>query len=90
MHDGRSNWSSNACAQVLKLAQLRGKTAVTNEATILAVLLAWALLQSEVQYARQVLTEAASQWVGSLAPSGVDAPETAPAAQQEGTVSCPP
>ena len=52
--------------QVLKLAQLRGQTAGTNEATILAVLLAWALLQEEVQHARQVLTEAAEQWSLSL------------------------
>ena len=52
--------------QQLKLAQLRGQTASTNEATILAVLLAWALLQSEVQHAREVLTEAAEQWTCSL------------------------
>jgi hypothetical protein len=26
---GRSNWSSSACAHVLKIAQLRGKTAAT-------------------------------------------------------------
>ncbi len=55
--------------QLLKLAQLRGKTASTNEATVLALLLGWALLQSEVQYARQVLTEAAEQWALSLAGS---------------------
>ena len=52
--------------QQLKLAQLRGQTASTNEATILAVLLAWALPQSEVQHAREVLTEAAEQWTCSL------------------------
>ena len=52
--------------QQLKLAQLRGQTASTNEATILAVLLAWALLQSEVQHAREVLIEATEQWTGSL------------------------
>jgi hypothetical protein len=52
--------------QQLKLAQLRGQTASTNEATLLAVLLAWALLQSEVHYARAVLSEAAEQWAGSL------------------------
>ena len=32
---------------VLKLAQLRGKTALTNEATILALLVCWALQQQE-------------------------------------------
>jgi hypothetical protein len=48
--------------QLLKLAQLRGKTAVTNEATILALLLAWALLQPEVASARELLTQAVQQW----------------------------
>ena len=52
--------------QVLKLAQLRGQTASTNEATILALLLAWALLQEEIQHARHLLTEAAEQWALSL------------------------
>src|SRR5512135_3065039 len=33
--------------QVLKLAQLRGQTALTNEATILALLVCWALQQQE-------------------------------------------
>ncbi len=51
--------------QVLKLAQLRGKTALTNEATILALLLAWSLQQAEVHQARQVLTHAAEQWARS-------------------------
>jgi DDE family transposase len=64
--------------QVLKLAQLRGQTACTNEATLLALLLAWALLQSEVQHARQVLTEAADQWVRSLGTSGASEPLPAP------------
>ena len=53
--------------QVLRLAQLRGRTACTNEATILALLLAWALVQSEVQYARHVLTQATEQWMHALA-----------------------
>jgi hypothetical protein len=48
--------------QVLKLAQLRGKTALTNEATILALLLAWSLLQPEVAYARHVLAHVVQQW----------------------------
>jgi hypothetical protein len=56
--------------QVLGLAQLRGQTALTNEATLLALLLAWALMQSEVQQARQVLTEAAAQWARSVGTSG--------------------
>lgn len=48
--------------QVLKLAQVRGKTALTNEATILALLVAWSLLQPEVTHARQVLSQAVQQW----------------------------
>ena len=64
--------------QVLKLAQLRGQTAVTNEATLLALLLAWALMQSEVQQARQVLTAAAEQWAPSLGPSDAAEPVAAP------------
>jgi hypothetical protein len=48
--------------QVLKLAQLRGKTALTNEATILALLVAWALLQPEVTEARAVLSQAVQLW----------------------------
>ena len=46
---------------VLKLAQLRGKTALTNEATILALLVCWALQQQEAQQARAVLAQASSQ-----------------------------
>jgi hypothetical protein len=48
--------------QILKLAQLRGKTALTNEATILALLVAWALLQPEVANARAVLSQAVELW----------------------------
>lgn len=48
--------------QVLKLAQLRGQTVLTNEATILAVLVAWSLLQSEVTHARQSLGESVQHW----------------------------
>jgi hypothetical protein len=48
--------------QLLKLAQLRGKTALTNEATLLALLVAWALVQSEVASAREMLTQASQQW----------------------------
>jgi hypothetical protein len=48
--------------QVLKLAQLRGQTALTNEATILALLVAWALVQPEVISARQLLSQAVELW----------------------------
>ncbi len=64
--------------QVLRLAQLRGQTACTNEATLLALLLGWAFLQSEVQHARQVLTEAAEHWASSLSTSGASEPLAAP------------
>jgi len=47
--------------QLLHLAQLRGKTACTNEATVLALLVAWALLQGEVAHAREWLSQAAEQ-----------------------------
>jgi hypothetical protein len=63
---------------ILQLAQLRGKTASTNEATVLALVLGWALLQSEVQHARQVLTEAAEQWARSLAVSEEASPPAVP------------
>lgn len=75
--------------QVLHLAQVRGQTALTNEATLLAVLLAWALLQSEVQYARQVLTQAAEQWADSLGLSGVQTPQASSAAEPAATASLP-
>lgn len=52
--------------QVLKLAQLRGQTASTNEATLLALLVAWALQQREGQYARQLLTQVCEQWAPPL------------------------
>ena len=55
--------------QVLKLAQLRGKTALTNEATLLALLVCWALQQQEAQQARQVLMQAV-QLVAVPSPSG--------------------
>jgi hypothetical protein len=45
--------------QVLKLAQLRGQTALTNEATILALLVCWALQQQEAASARALLQQAA-------------------------------
>ena len=51
---------------VLKLAQLRGKTALTNEATILALLVCWALQQQEAQQGREVLAHA-SPHVATLA-----------------------
>lgn len=62
--------------QLLKLAQLRGQTAATNEATLLALLLAWALVQSEVQWAREHLAAACQQWAQAhgQAPSGQPKP----------------
>lgn len=70
---------------VLKLAQLRGKTALTNEATILAVLVCWALQQQEAAQARQVLAHAHQQ-VAALATQ--DTAVCAPAAEAtEATVS---
>jgi hypothetical protein len=41
--------------QVLKLAQLRGKTPQSNEASIFALLVAWALQQQQANEARQVI-----------------------------------
>jgi Transposase DDE domain len=70
--------------QVLRLAQLRGKTAATNEATILALLVAWALQQSEAAHARQRLTEAIEH--GALSRSAPAASATPPSAGQH-TVS---
>ncbi len=64
--------------QVLGLAQLRGQTALTNEATLLALLLAWALLQSEVQYARHVLTQVCEQWALSHSASSGSLSQQAP------------
>jgi Transposase DDE domain len=49
--------------QVLRLAQLRGKTALTNEATILALLVCWALQQQ----ARTVLAQASQQLAALVA-----------------------
>ena len=45
---------------MLKLAQLRGKTALTNEATILALLVCWALQQQEAASARALLLQASA------------------------------
>jgi hypothetical protein len=55
--------------QVLKLAQLRGKTALTNEATILALLVCWALQQQEAAWARALLQQAvgARPWLTASA-----------------------
>jgi hypothetical protein len=63
--------------QVLKLAQLRGKTAAINEATILALLVCWALQQQEAQWARQVLAQAVQQVATSSAAAGTES-EAAP------------
>jgi hypothetical protein len=68
----------NRMKHLLKLAHLRGQTACTNESTVLA----WALLQAEVEHARHVLTQAAEQWerahcqANSPEPSPVPSPPT--------------
>ena len=75
--------------QVLKLAQLRGKTALTNEATILALLVCWALQQQEAQQAREVLSQAVQQMVAIPAASVAqsEALSGEPPALREGAVS---
>jgi hypothetical protein len=55
--------------QVLRLAQLRGKTTATNEATILALLVCWALQQQEAASARALLQQVASTLQGLTAPA---------------------
>lgn len=66
--------------QVLGLAHLRGQTALTNEATLLALLLAWALQQEEVAHARHQLSQALEQWARSHA-AAAQASEAPPAVQ---------
>jgi hypothetical protein len=58
--------------RVLKLAQLRGKTTLTNEATILALLVCWALQQQEAAQARELLAHVRSHVV-SLATGSASA-----------------
>ncbi len=73
--------------QVLKLAQLRGQTAVTNEATLLALLVCWALQQQEAQQARHVLLQA-RQLVALVSAAEQDEPHPEPAqGANEGPVS---
>jgi hypothetical protein len=55
--------------QVLKLAQLRGQTALTNEATILALLVCWALQQQEAATTRALLQQTAETIQGLCAPA---------------------
>ncbi len=64
--------------QLLKLAQLRGQTALTNEATILTLLLAWALVQSEVRELHQQLRQDMPPWPAALATASA-APSPSPA-----------
>jgi hypothetical protein len=47
--------------QVLRLNQLRNKRPAANEATILALLVAWALQEQESQQARTLLAQAAAE-----------------------------
>lgn len=55
--------------QVLKLAHLRGKTQETNEATLLAVLVCWALQEQEALRAREVFSQAIASLCESTAPT---------------------
>lgn len=55
--------------QVLHLNQLRGMRPETNEASILALLVAWALHEQEAQQARARLAEAAACWQAETAPA---------------------
>ena len=48
--------------QLLRLNQLRGHRPETNEATILAEFVAWALQEQEAQQARALLAQAAACW----------------------------
>lgn len=69
---------------MLKLAQLRGKTALTNEATILALLVCWALQQQEGVQARELLQQV-SRVLQSTAPQAPqDEAEAACEKLQEG------
>ena len=54
---------------VLRLNHLRGMRPETNEASILALLVAWALHEHEAQQARARLAEAAACWQGETAPA---------------------
>jgi hypothetical protein len=65
--------------QVLRLNQLRGVRPETNEASILALLVAWALHEQEAQQARARLAEAAACW---QAESSLAAQPPAQAAQE--------
>lgn len=71
--------------QVLKLAQLRGKTAATNEAVLLALLVSWSLQEQEVTQARQILHEAGQQMFSTPSAGEAQAGESLPAAVQLST-----
>jgi hypothetical protein len=62
----RARWqielAIKALKQLLPLVQLRGQTAQTNEATLLALLLATALQQNVASQLRQDLSQALAQW----------------------------
>jgi DDE family transposase len=55
--------------QVLRLNHLRGMRPETNEASILALLVAWALHEQEAQQARARLAEAAACWQAEPSPT---------------------
>jgi len=69
--------------QVLRLAQLRGKTTATNEATILALLVCWALQHQEAASARALLQQVASArpWLTAPATQSVE-PVSSPTPQE--------
>ena len=69
--------------QVLKLAQLRGQTALTNEATILALLVCWALQQQEAASARAQLAQGAQTVQELMAPATVSMGQLSAAPPQE-------
>jgi hypothetical protein len=74
--------------QVLKLAQLRGQTALTNEATILALLVCWALQQEQAHWARAVLSQAQERLASSAAATPEhEAAQQEPAEWQQAAVS---
>ncbi len=60
--------------QVLRLNQLRGHRPETNEATILALLVAWALHEQEAEPARAQLAQAAAVWQEQTNATGATTP----------------
>lgn len=61
--------------QVLRLNQLRGIRPEANEATILALLVAWALQEQEAQQARARLAEVAACWQAEVSSPAASVPQ---------------